>query len=151
MDRVSSFTITNCVTLSCNLKNPIANIILFFPWRNLYWIFFYTDLEVDWFARISGKYKLHLLMRLIERVGYSLFCAISFLLLFFFLFLGPLFWKTSRCEVWWSVEKSLLPVYKTPIWKIGDFICCDNKMHSLRPDLDTKGIPFFIFTVLSSS
>ncbi|GMY32795.1 hypothetical protein FCV25MIE_28037, partial [Fagus crenata] len=44
----------------------------------------------------------------------------------------------SKCEVWWSVEKSLLPVYKTPIWKIGDFICCDNKMRSLRPDLDTK-------------
>ncbi|KAK4562292.1 hypothetical protein RGQ29_004960 [Quercus rubra] len=22
----------------------------------------------------------------------------------------------SECEVWWSVEKSLMPVYKTPIF-----------------------------------
>ena len=52
----------------------------------------------------------------------------------------------SECEVWWSVEKSLLHVYKTAIWNIGDLICCDNRMSSRRPDLDTKGIPSVIVT-----
>ena len=52
----------------------------------------------------------------------------------------------SECEVWWSVEKSVLHIYKTPIWKISDFICCDNRMSSRRPDLDTKGIPSVIVT-----
>ena len=51
----------------------------------------------------------------------------------------------------WSVEKSLLHVFKTPIWKIGDLICCDNIRGSLRPDLDTKGIPSVIVTVFSLS
>ncbi|XP_075659745.1 26S proteasome non-ATPase regulatory subunit 6 homolog isoform X2 [Castanea sativa] len=46
----------------------------------------------------------------------------------------------SEFEVWWSVEESLLHVYKTPIWKIGDLICCNNRMSSLRPDLDTKAL-----------
>ena len=40
----------------------------------------------------------------------------------------------SECEVWWSVEKSLLPVYKTPILIMGDLICCNNRMSSLRTD-----------------
>ena len=55
----------------------------------------------------------------------------------------------SEFELWWSVEESLLHVYKTPIWKIGDLICCNNRMSSLRPDLDTKGIPFVIVTIFS--
>ncbi|KAF3963885.1 hypothetical protein CMV_011761 [Castanea mollissima] len=46
----------------------------------------------------------------------------------------------SGCELQWSVEKSLVHIFKTSIWKIGDLICCDNRMSSLRPDLDTKGI-----------
>ena len=57
----------------------------------------------------------------------------------------------SGCEVQWSVEKSLLHVFKTPIWNIGDLICCDNRMSTLRPDLDTKGIPYVIVTVFSLS
>ena len=55
----------------------------------------------------------------------------------------------SEFELYWSVEESLLHVCKTPIWKIGDLICCNNRMSSLRPDLDTKGIPSVIVTIFS--
>ena len=58
---------------------------------------------------------------------------------------------TSECEVRWSVQKSLLHVYKTPIWKSGNLICCNNRMSFPRPDLDTKGIPSVIVAVFTLS
>ena len=57
----------------------------------------------------------------------------------------------SECEVWWSVEKSLLHVYKTAIWKIGDLICSDNRISSPRLDLDTKGMRSVIVIVFTLS
>jgi hypothetical protein len=52
----------------------------------------------------------------------------------------------SECAVWWSGEKSLLPVYETPIGKIGGLICWDNRIPPLRTELYAKGIPFVIVT-----
>ena len=65
-----------------------------------------------------GKFEVHFQMGVVERVGYSLFSAI---LIFDYVCwyqgkhqkLMPI---ASECVVWWSVEKSLLPVYKTPIF-----------------------------------
>ncbi|KAL4645516.1 hypothetical protein ACB092_02G240300 [Castanea dentata] len=57
----------------------------------------------------------------------------------------------SEFEVWWSVEESLLHVYKTPIWKIGDLICCNNRMSSLRSDLDTKALFIGVLATLHKS
>lgn len=87
-------------------------------------------------------------MGVVERVGYSLFSAILF-----FDSQGhyrgkhrKLMPMASECQVWWSGEKSLLPVYETPIGKIGGLINWDNRMPSLRTELYAKGIPFVIAT-----
>ncbi|KAM3689602.1 hypothetical protein ACB094_09G057700 [Castanea mollissima] len=101
--------------------------------------------EVDRLAKISGKYKVHLAMGVVERVGYALFSAILF-----FDSLGQYLGKhrkampmASECAVWWSGEKSLLNVYETPIGKIGGLICWDNRMPSLRTQLYSKGIEIY--------
>lgn len=83
-------------------------------------------------------------MGVVERVGSSLFSAILF-----FDSLGRFLGKhrklmpmESECAVWWPGDKSLLPVYESPIGKIGGLICWDNRMPSLRTELYAKGIPF---------
>ena len=65
-----------------------------------------------------GKFEIHFQMGVVERVGYSLLSAI--------LIFNSVCWYqgkhqklmtiASECVVWWSVEKSLLSVYKTPIF-----------------------------------
>ncbi|KAF5473522.1 hypothetical protein F2P56_010126 [Juglans regia] len=101
--------------------------------------------EVDRLAKISGKYKVHLVMGVVERVGYSLFSAILF-----FDSLGRYLGKhrklmpmASERAVWRPGEKSLLPVYETSIGKIGGLICWDNRMPSLRTELYDKGIEIY--------
>jgi predicted amidohydrolase len=87
-------------------------------------------------------------MGVVERVGYSLFSAVLF-----FDSLGRYLGKhrklmlmASECAVWWPGDKSLLPVYESPIGKMGGLICWDNRMPSLRTELYAKGIPFVIAT-----
>ncbi|GMY25316.1 bifunctional nitrilase/nitrile hydratase NIT4B-like [Fagus crenata] len=101
--------------------------------------------EVDRLAKISGKYKVHLVMGVVERMGCSLFSAILY-----FDSLGRYLGKhrkilpmASECAVWWSGEKSLLPVYETPIGKIGGLICWDNRIPPLRTELYAKGIEIY--------
>ncbi|XP_059462973.1 bifunctional nitrilase/nitrile hydratase NIT4A-like isoform X3 [Corylus avellana] len=101
--------------------------------------------EVDRLAEISGRYKVHLVMGVVERVGSSLFSAILF-----FDSLGRFLGKhrklmpmESECAVWWPGDKSLLPVYESPIGKIGGLICWDNRMPSLRTELYAKGIEIY--------
>ena len=83
-----------------------------------------------------GKYEVHFQKGMVKRAGYSLFSAT--------LVFNSLGWYlgkhqkvvpiASEYEVCRSVETSLLPVFKTPIWIIGDLICRDNRMSSLRTD-----------------
>ncbi|XP_030949164.1 bifunctional nitrilase/nitrile hydratase NIT4B-like isoform X2 [Quercus lobata] len=94
---------------------------------------------------VPGKYKVHLVMGVVERVGYSLFSAILF-----FDSLGRYLGKhrkvmplASECAVWWSGEKSSLNIYETPIGKISGLICWDNRMPSLRTQLYSKGIEIY--------
>ena len=83
-----------------------------------------------------GSYEVHFQTGIVERAGFSLF---SVILVFDSLgwYLGkhqkvmPI---ASECEVCRSAETSLLPVFKTPILIIGDLICPDNRMSSLRTE-----------------
>ena len=85
---------------------------------------------------LNGKYEVHFQKGIVKSAGYSLFSAI--------LVFNSLGWYlgkhqkvmpiASECEVCCSAETSLLPVFKTPILIIGDLICRDNRMSSLRTD-----------------
>ena len=83
-----------------------------------------------------GKYEVYFQKGIVKRAGYSLFSAT--------LVFNSLGWYlgkhqkvvpiASEYEVCRSVETSLVPVFKTPILIIGDLICVDNRMSSLRTD-----------------
>ncbi|XVE61432.1 hypothetical protein DITRI_Ditri06bG0039500 [Diplodiscus trichospermus] len=97
--------------------------------------------EVDRLAKIAGKYKVHLVMGVVERAGFSLFSTILF-----FDSMGQYLGKhrklmpiASERVVWCSGEKSSLPLYGTTIGKVGGLLYWDNRIPSLRTELYAKG------------
>ncbi|KAF2307682.1 hypothetical protein GH714_030792 [Hevea brasiliensis] len=97
--------------------------------------------EVDGLAKIAGKYKVHLVMGVVERDGLYLFSTILF-----FDSMGQhlghhrkLMPMASESAVWFSGEKTSLPVYKTTIGKVGGLVSWDNKSPLLRTELYAKG------------
>ncbi|KHG05499.1 Bifunctional nitrilase/nitrile hydratase NIT4B [Gossypium arboreum] len=100
---------------------------------------------VDRLAKISCRYKVHLVMGVVEKDGFYLFSTI----LFFDLvgqYLGKhrkLMRSASECVVWCSGEKSSLPLYRTAIGKVGGLLYLDNRILSLRTELYAKGIQMY--------
>ncbi|KAJ4969944.1 hypothetical protein NE237_003043 [Protea cynaroides] len=101
--------------------------------------------EVDRLAAIAGKYKVHLVIGVVEREGSTLFSTILF-----FNSQGQYLGKhrklmptSSECVVWSSGEKTMLPVYETSIGKIGGLICWDNRLPHLRTELYGRGIEIY--------
>ncbi|KAH9317584.1 hypothetical protein KI387_019353, partial [Taxus chinensis] len=101
--------------------------------------------EVDRIAAAAGKYKVHVVMGVIERAGFTLYCTV----LFFDSqgqFLGkhrklvPTF--SERC-IWGFGDGSTLPVYDTTIGRIGALICWENRMPLSRSALYAKGIELY--------
>lgn len=102
----------------------------------------YAGPEVDRLAKIAGKYKVHIVMGVVERDGVYLFSTILF-----FGSMGQqlghlrkLMPMASESAVWCSGEKSSLPVYETTIGKVGGLVCWDNKSPLLRTELYAKGM-----------
>ncbi|RHN60456.1 putative cyanoalanine nitrilase, 3-cyanoalanine hydratase [Medicago truncatula] len=90
--------------------------------------------EVDRLAAMAGKYKIHLVMGVIERNGYTLYCTV----LFFDSqghYLGK-HWKLMPTEAerlfWGFGDGSTIQVFETQIGKLGAVICWENKMPLLR-------------------
>ncbi|CAL5334460.1 unnamed protein product [Camellia sinensis] len=101
--------------------------------------------EVDRLAEIAGKYKVHLVIGVVERVRSSLFSAVLF-----FDSLGRYLGKhrklmlmASECTVWCAGAKSSPPVYDRMVGRIGGLICWDNRMPLLRTELHAKGIEIY--------
>ncbi|TYI32802.1 hypothetical protein ES332_A04G088400v1 [Gossypium tomentosum] len=100
---------------------------------------------VDRLVKISCRYKVHLVMGVVEKDGFYLFSTI----LFFDLvgqYLGKhrkLMRSASECVVWCSGEKSSLPLYRTAIGKVGGLLYLDNRILSLRTELYAKGIQMY--------
>lgn len=97
--------------------------------------------EVERLALMAKKYKVYLVMGVIEREGYTLYCTV----LFFDsqgLFLGKhrklMPTALERC-IWGFGDGSTIPVFDTPIGKIGAAICWENRMPSLRTAMYAKG------------
>ncbi|KAH9659176.1 Bifunctional nitrilase/nitrile hydratase NIT4 [Citrus sinensis] len=82
--------------------------------------------EVDRLAAMAGKYKVYLVMGVIERDGYTLYCTV----LFFDsqgCFLGKhrkVVPTASERIIWGFGDGSTIPVFQTPIGKIGIEIYC---------------------------
>lgn len=101
--------------------------------------------EVDRLAAMAGKYKVYLVMGVIERDGYTLYCTILF-----FDSQGHYLGKHRKLMptaleriIWGFGDGSTIPVFETPIGKIGAAICWENKMPLLRTAMYAKGIEIY--------
>ncbi|KDP24028.1 hypothetical protein JCGZ_26722 [Jatropha curcas] len=101
--------------------------------------------EVDRLAAMAGKYKLYLVMGVIERDGYTLYCTILF-----FDSQGQYLGKHRKLMptameriVWGFGDGSTIPVIDTPIGKIGGAICWENRMPLLRTAMYGKGVEIY--------
>ncbi|XP_011088937.1 bifunctional nitrilase/nitrile hydratase NIT4A [Sesamum indicum] len=101
--------------------------------------------EVDRLAAMAGKYKVYLVIGVIERDGYTLYCTV----LFFdsqgrFLGKHRKIMPTALERVIWGFgDGSTIPVFETPIGKIGAAICWENRMPLLRTAMYAKGVEIY--------
>lgn len=101
----------------------------------------YAGPEVDQLAAMAGKYKVYLVMGVIERDGYTLYCTVLF-----FDPQGRYLGKHRKVMptalervIWGFGDGSTIPVFDTPIGKIGAAICWENRMPLLRTAMYAKG------------
>ncbi|XP_039137630.1 bifunctional nitrilase/nitrile hydratase NIT4B-like [Dioscorea cayenensis subsp. rotundata] len=101
--------------------------------------------EVDRLAAMAGKHKIFLVMGVIEKEAYTLYCTV----LFFDpqgQYLGKhrkLMPTTMERIIWGFGDVSTIPVYETPLGKIGSLICWENRMPLLRTALYAKGVEIY--------
>lgn len=101
--------------------------------------------EVDRLAGICEKYKVHLVMGVVEREGLTLY---STLLVFGSLgqYLGKqrkLILTASENTIWNSGDKANVLIYRTSVGKIGGLTCWDNRLPPLRTELYAKGVEIY--------
>ncbi|KAK6163614.1 hypothetical protein DH2020_000478 [Rehmannia glutinosa] len=101
--------------------------------------------EVDRLAAMAGKYKVYLVMGVIERDGYTLYCTVLF-----FDSQGHYLGKHRKIMptaleriIWGFGDGSTIPVFDTPIGKIGAAICWENRMPLLRTAMYAKGVEIY--------
>ena len=109
--------------------------------------------EVDRLASMAAKYKVYLVIGVVERDGYTLYSTVLFFdpegnYLGKHRKLMPTYWERL---VWGFGDCSTTPVYDTPYGKLGSVICWENRMPLLRTAMYGKGIYFTIsFSSLTS-
>lgn len=116
-------------------------LIIFLLAPKLFWVFSYSGPEVDRLAKIASQFKVHLVMGVVERVGFYL-CSTVLFFDSFGRYLGKhpkLLPLASESPVWHFGEKLLPDVYETTVGRIGGLVCWDNKMPDLRTQLYAKG------------
>ncbi len=102
-------------------------------------------LAVDHLSRVARANNIYLVVGVIERDGGSLYCAV----LFFApdgSFLGKhrkLMPTASERLVWGFGDGSTLPVFATPLGKLGAVICWENYMPLMRTAMYAKGIELY--------
>ncbi|KAK4255275.1 hypothetical protein QN277_008291 [Acacia crassicarpa] len=101
--------------------------------------------EVDRLAAMAGKYKVYLVMGVIERDGYTLYCTVLF-----FDCQGRYLGKHRKIMptameriIWGFGDGSTIPVFETPVGKIGAAICWENRMPLLRTAMYAKGVEIY--------
>ena len=100
---------------------------------------------VQFLEQVAGDRGVHLVIGVIERDGGTLYCTV----LFFSpqgKFLGKhrkLMPTASERLVWGYGDGSTLPVFDTPLGKLGSVICWENYMPLLRTAMYAKGIQLY--------
>jgi nitrilase len=100
---------------------------------------------VDHLARTARTNNIYLVVGVIERDAATLYCTV----LFFApdgTFLGKhrkLMPTASERLVWGQGDGSTLPVFETPLGKLGAVICWENYMPLLRTTMYSKGIELY--------
>src|SRR5215472_4303462 len=100
---------------------------------------------VDTLAGIAAQCHVHLVIGVIERDGGTLYCTV----LFFApdgRYLGKhrkLMPTASERLIWGFGDGSTLPVFETPIGRVGAVICWENYMPLLRMTMYAKGIQLY--------
>ncbi|BBN03502.1 nitrilase [Marchantia polymorpha subsp. ruderalis] len=101
--------------------------------------------EVDRLAAMAGRFKVHLVMGVIERSGGTLYCSILY-----FDSQGGYMGKhrklmptASERLIWGFGDGSTLPVYETPVGRVGGLICWENRMPLLRTAMYAKGVEVY--------
>ena len=143
---ILSWDIYTCTSISITwvLEWIGSQLTLSFLHIYLVWWWIYnkqTGPEVDKLAELARKNNVYLVMGAIEKDGYTLYCTA----LFFnsegrFLGKHRKVMPTSleRC-IWGFGDGSTIPVYDTPIGKLGAAICWENRMPLYRTALYGKG------------
>jgi nitrilase len=100
---------------------------------------------VDTLAEIATRNKVHLVIGVIERDGGTLYCTV--------LFFAPeggylgkhrkLMPTASERLIWGFGDGSTLPVFETPLGRLGAVICWENYMPLLRTAMYAKGIQLY--------
>src|SRR5215475_3875307 len=99
----------------------------------------------DAFRRIARTNNIYLVMGVIEREGGTLYCTV----LFFApdgTYLGKhrkLMPTASERLVWGFGDGSTMPVYDTPLGKLGAVICWENYLPLMRAAMYAKGIEIY--------
>jgi nitrilase len=100
---------------------------------------------VDTLAEIAAQAHVYLVIGVIERGGSTLYCSV----LFFAedgTYLGKhrkLMPTASERLVWGFGDGSTLPVFETPLGRLGAVICWENYMPLLRMSMYSKGIQLY--------
>ncbi len=100
---------------------------------------------IDRLAEIAGETGVYLVLGVIERDGGTLYCTV----VFFdpegnYLGKHRKLMPTSMERIVWGFgDGSTLPVYDTPLGKLGSVICWENYMPLLRMAMYSKGIQLY--------
>ncbi|KAH9699066.1 Bifunctional nitrilase/nitrile hydratase NIT4 [Citrus sinensis] len=96
--------------------------------------------EVDRLAAMAGKYKVYLLSRISDVLSFEVLLGGPGCFLGKHRKVVP---TASERIIWGFGDGSTIPVFQTPIGKIGAAICWENKMPLLRTALYGKGIEIY--------
>jgi len=100
--------------------------------------------ETDTLAAMAQEHNVHLVIGVIERDGGTLYCTVLFFSPDGFLGKHRKLMPTgSERLVWGYGNGSTLPVYDTPLGKLGAVICWENYMPLLRMAMYSKGIQLY--------
>jgi nitrilase len=104
----------------------------------------WTCPAVDELASIAADYDLHLVIGVVERERGTLYCTVLFFSPAGYLGKHRKVMPTAAERLVWGFgDGSTLPVFETPLGRLGAVICWENYMPLLRMAMYSKGIQIY--------
>ena len=99
---------------------------------------------VDRLAAIAAENSLHLVIGVVERDGGTLYCTVLFFSPAGYLGKHRKLMPTAAERIVWGFgDGSTMPVFETPLGRLGAVICWENYMPLLRMTMYAKGIQLY--------